>query len=484
MGAVLQQARLRLISLVHSLTARLRPVPAGRVPAGVSAAALALLAAGCGSTYRPVVTAINPVGPAGQPTKYALAVAQPSASGPGLLTLTDVSGDTVLTTTAIGGGPYYLNTDMLTGTSNVFSGYTLNGDSTLNTFSITPTLIANQVLSATLTPGGNPNSLVAFAGTGSGRASVYVTLPARSTVAQLSRLNTGLTQVQEIPLPANPVYTVGVTNAPRVYVLSQGSGGGVGQASAIEATNQINTVSNTIPVGRLPVYGVMTADARRAFVLNRGDGTVSVINAQTNQLDTPVSTVAVGTAPVWAEFAPTRNELVVLSAGDGAGPGTVSIISIPLCSAVALATNPNCDPANPIDAVGFGNVLATIPVGVSPSVIAVLQDGTQAFVANTGSAVPCPPTGTALGDLPVTAIPPTVCGTVSVINLQTNTVVATVTVAGQPMFIAATTGTPTGKVYITSTQTSLMTVLRTDTDAVQTYVDLQGRGQQVRLTAQ
>ena len=51
------------------------------------------------------------------------------------------------------------------------------------------------------------------------------------------------------------------------------------------------------------------------------------------------------------------------------------------------------------------------------------------------------------------------------------------------MFLAATTGTPTGKVYVTSTETSLMTVLRTDTDAVETYVDLQGRGQQVRLTA-
>ena len=51
------------------------------------------------------------------------------------------------------------------------------------------------------------------------------------------------------------------------------------------------------------------------------------------------------------------------------------------------------------------------------------------------------------------------------------------------MFNGSPTGTPTGKVYVTSTETSLMTVLRTDTDAVQTYVDLQGRGQQVRMTA-
>ena len=456
----------------------------GRLSVLLIAAASLLAAGGCGSSYRPVVTAINPVGPAAQPTKYALAVSQPTATGPGLITLTDFAGDTVLNTTSIGSGPFFLNTDTLVGTNSVGTGYTLNRDTTLNTFSITPALIASQVLNATLAPGGNPNSLVSFVNSGGTGASVYVTLPARSSVAQLARTNTGLTQVQEIPVPANPVYTVGVLNAPRVYTLSQGVAGGVGQATAIETANQINTVSNTIPVGRAPVYGVMTADARRAFVMNQGDGTVSVINSQTNQPDTPIATVPVGVAPVWADLAPTRNELIVLNAGDGTGPGSVSVVSIPLCSATALATNPNCDPANPIDAVGFGTVLATIPVGVSPSVIAVLQDGTQAFVANTGSSVPCPPTGTAAGDLPVTAIPPTVCGTVSVINLETNTVVATVTVAGQPMFLAATTGTPTGKVYVTSTQTSLMTVLRTDTDAVQTYVDLQGRGQQVRLTAQ
>ena len=35
---------------------------------------------GCGSQYRPVVSAINPVGPAGQPTKYAVAVSSPNTT--------------------------------------------------------------------------------------------------------------------------------------------------------------------------------------------------------------------------------------------------------------------------------------------------------------------------------------------------------------------------------------------------------------------
>src|SRR5581483_10890984 len=72
------------------------------------AAALSVLVAGCGNQYRPVVSAINPVGPAGQPAKYAVAISSPSASSPGLLTFVDFSGDTVLTTPQILSNPNYL----------------------------------------------------------------------------------------------------------------------------------------------------------------------------------------------------------------------------------------------------------------------------------------------------------------------------------------------------------------------------------------
>ncbi len=393
--------------------------------------------------------------------------------------MVDVSGDTPLTTTAVGLAPYYLATDALTTTSNVSNGYTLNGDGTFNNFDISPLLIASAVLSATLSPGGASNSVVSFSGTST--SNVYVTQPARSSVAQFLRSGTGLTQVQELTVPANPIYTVGVPSAPRVYTISQGTAGGTGFATAIETATAINTISNTIPVGSNPVYGVMTADARRAFVLNQGDGTVTVINAQQNQLDTPINTIAVGTAPVWADLIPTRNEIAVLNAGNGTTPGSLTLISIPLCSVLSAPTNPNCDPNNPIDAVGFGTVLATIPVGVRPNIVAVLQDGTQAFVANSGDTVTCP---ASFNNVTPSIPPANGCGTVSVINLLTNTVVATIPVAGHPNFLAATTGSPTGKVYTTSSETSLLTILRTDTDNIQTYVDLQGTGQQVRMTAQ
>jgi hypothetical protein len=56
-------------------------------------------------------------------------------------------------------------------------------------------------------------------------------------------------------------------------------------------------------------------------------------------------------------------------------------------------------------------------------------------------------------------------------------------VYGHPNTIAATTGTPTGKVYVTSGDNKFMTVIETDTDVVETHVNLQGTGVKVVLTS-
>jgi DNA-binding beta-propeller fold protein YncE len=230
----------------------------------------------------------------------------------------------------------------------------------------------------------------------------------------------------------------------------------------------------------------MTGDGNRAFILNKGSGTVNVINVVNNGLDQamPVipATGTLGLHPVWADLSPLTNQLMVLNEGDGTHPGSLSIINIPLCSAASPATNPNCNPANPIDAVGFGTVLATVPVGINPVMVSVLQDGSKAYVANQGNA--------AAG----------VEGSVSVVNLVSGQVSATIPAVsataatadtnttpgsayGHPTTIVATTGTPTGKVYVTSSDNKFMTVIATDTDTVETHVNLQGLGVRVVITS-
>ncbi len=445
------------------------------------ATAMAVLAAGCGASYRPVVTAINPVGPAAQPTKYAVAVSQPSPTANGLITIVDFSGDTILVNANLGVAPYYLAVAAGGG-----DGYTLNGDGTFNHFSIATTLQTYQVQTTTLLPGtpasNRPSSIFPQA------SYIYVTEPGRSSVGQFALTTLSLRQELPIQPGASSNYIVGTNASSRAYIVNSSTSGGNGQVTPLETGT--GTLDTPIPVGVNPVYGVMTADTRRAFILNQGDNTVSVLNSQANTLDSstlvPRGVIPVGISPVWADFAPSRTELVVANAGNGTTRGSVSIISIPLCSSYALPSNPNCDPNNPVDAYnptdgsGFGQILANVPVGVNPQVVSVLQDGTRAYVANSGDTVPCAPALAALSP----AIPITHgCGTVSVVDLTTNTVTATIPVAGHPNFVVTTQGTPTGKVYVTSAETSLMTIIRTDLDQASTYVDLQGAGVQVRVTA-
>ena len=454
---------------------------------GIGLAALALT--GCGNMYRPVVTSINPVGPAAQPQKYAVAIANTTAGAstssltplcstttsvgtPGLVNIVDFSGDTTLTTAQIGVNPCYFQLD-----AGGDTGYTLNGDGTTNSFAVVTSLITSNVLQVSLPAGALPVAILPEG------ANLYVSEPGLNATGQFTQASPPAFK-QNLSTGANTVYTVGLSGSPRVYALSQGAAGSVGVASAIETAT--NTISNKINVGRAPIYGVMTSDGRRAFVMNQGDGTVSVINAQTNALDSfhdpatgaVTSTIPVGSNPVWADFAPTLTEMLVANRGGGTAttPGTVTILSIPLCSQTTVVSNPNCDVTNPVDAVGFGQVVANVTVGVNPVMIAVLQDGSQAFVANEGNA--------AAG----------IDGSISVINLNTNHVVATLPatattqgiadtlVHGHPTWIAVTTGTPTGKAYVTATDSTDLTIIRTDINTVTTHLPLQGTGVSVRVS--
>lgn len=434
------------------------------------AAAALVSVAGCGNNYRPVVTAINPVGPAAQPQKYAVVVSSsPNAGTPGLMTLVDFSGDTVLVTPQVGVAPYYLALD-----STGATGFTLNGDGTLTSFDISTSLQTKDVLQTTLLSGAAPVSLLALNG-----GSTYIAEPGRNSVAQLS--GSPLALKQEFPVIANVVYVVGAAtvsttagttsaiNAPRAYIISQGATPGVSNGAVQGIETATNTLSSgTLPVGRGPVYGVMTADGKRTFILNKTDGTVTVINSQTNLLDIPNNTIPVGVAPIWADLLPARSELLVANSGDGTTPGTLSVVNTPLCNVAAQVSNPLCDLNNPVDAVGFGQVLANVPVGHNPVMVSVLQDAAnpRAYVANYSDS------------------------TVSVVNLTTNTVTATIPVVGRPIYIAATVGTPTGKVYVVSAdavspnKNSVMTIINTDTDTVKTTINLQGTGVSVRVTAQ
>jgi hypothetical protein len=471
--------------------------------AGISATVLAL-AAGCGNQYRPVVTPINPTGPAGQPTAYVTVLSQPGVTGmvgscpapsgssysiPSVITLVDFSGDSILDQAEAGYGPltfslessggqvFAPNCDGTITTSN-------NGAGAILTKNIeTSTLLPGSNVVATNTLFDNSNLYVAQEGpNGSG-------CPA-NCVAQLSGSPAALKQ--EIPVAPALVNLIGNGSSERIYSISQGNSTGTGtqptwgdcadptavpagetgEADAIETTS--NSISAKLPLGVCPVYGLMSADGLRAFIMNRGSGTVSVINTQLNTIDTQFvnqagandGTIAVGAGPVYADYY--RNGQVLVTANYDSN--SISIID------ASLDFYGN-------DSATFGKVLATVnlangpgcPTGADtmcmhPVEVTVLQDGSRAYVANQGD--------------PTAATP----GSVSVVNLTNYTVEKTIPLPADPLTnphaIASIYSYPYGKVYVASQNSPYLTVIRTDTDTISATPEMQGDVVDMRVNAQ
>ncbi len=447
---------------------------------GHAAATLAVvLVAGCGSSYRPVVTPISPSGPAAQPNSLAVVLSSPAPSSPGVVTILDYSGDTIMAQAPIGPGPVAFSVDQ-TGSN----GYTVNSDHTLTNFPVSTSLQEKNITYSTLpitaqTVGlFSPSAGLWTADLDQNVANVLIGSPATFKLA--------------IPVAPTPIAIIGAsTIGQRNYAISQNStntplGSAIpfgvdcnnspatvsqnGEADALEISTY--TVSARIPLGKCPVYAVQTPDLRRLFVLNRGSDTITVINSLNNTLNSctpfvnqngqlvtchpslPLSTTAgltgtnvpVVAGPVYAEYNAATQQLVVANY-DG---GTVSVIDV--------STDIYGD-----DSATFGTTF-TIPVGKNPASVTVLADGSRAYSANQG-------------DGPQN-------GTVTVVNLSSHTVVKTLGVVGHPRTVVSTSNSLYGKVYVASPDSPFLTIIRTDQDIVDTTVLVEGNIVDVRVSTQ
>jgi DNA-binding beta-propeller fold protein YncE len=485
-------AWLKRLRGVGSLTSG-RPAKASGIdfhPSTITAAALvatlgvaAVLAIGCGNEYRPVITPIQPTGPAPAPTAGVMVVSQPGFGpiAPGLLTpctggpyatpsvitLVDFSGDSISAQANGGNGP--LSFSLEAGGADV---YAPDCDGTLiYAIATAQQLLTKNVESATLLPGSAPTNTL-FA-----NSNLYVTESglhgptclSTNCVAQLAGSPIGLKQ--EIPVAPSLINLTGYSVGERIYAISQGnSGGGTqpswgdcdspssvsvnGEADAIETVT--NTISARLPLGVCPVFGFQTPDLQRAFIMNRGSGTVTVINTQLNAIDSAHPTITVGAGPVYADYYRTGQVLVTANYDSN----TISIID------VSLDQYGN-------DSATFGTVLATVPVGLNPVEVSVLEDGSRVYVANQGdiaagdcSGVPCVP------------------GSVSIVNLVNYSVEKTIALTSNPHAIASIYNYPTGKVYVASQNSPYLTVIRTDTDIVSATPEMQGNIVDMRVSAQ
>jgi DNA-binding beta-propeller fold protein YncE len=454
--------------------------PAAVAVLAATLGALALGVTGCGNQYRPVVNPIQPTGPSSVPTGYVTVVSQPGFSpitedttspcigttyaNPSVLTLLDFSGDSIVAQANGGNGP--MTFSMETGGANI---YAPNCDGTLSTAQATTTaLLTQDVQNSTMLSGSEPTNTL-FANdslyvTQIGlHGSSCVTTAAADTgdcVAQMTGSPPGLKQ--EIPVAPSLINLTGYSTGQRIYAISQGNSTTAassqpawgacanpssvavdGEADAIETAS--NTISARLPLGICPVFGFMTPDTERVFIMNRGSGTVTVINSQLNALDTtnpnlgPNATIKVGAGPVYADYY--RNGQLLVTANYDSD--TISIIDVSLD-----------DLGN--DSATFGKVLATVPVGLHPVEVAVLQDGSRVYVANQGD------------------IAKGISGSVSIVNLTDYTVEKTIPLSSNPHAIGAIYNYPEGKVYVASQNSPYLTIIRTDTDVIGANPEMQG----------
>ena len=220
----------------------------------------AVMLAGCGETYRPVVTPVIVTGPAPQPQSYAVVTTTAGTTLPGLANVFDAPGDTLLTQALLGNGPLALSLSS-TGTSAT----TANTDLTVNTYTPSTTLETKNIQSSTLLPGAKPLNLLYTA------TNLFITLPNVPAVAVLTNNSSGVYQLtQQLPVPASPINLAGNSSSVRVYSITQDNGSGTvafgdcetptavttpGQVQSIEIATA--TISRTLPVGICPVYGIL-----------------------------------------------------------------------------------------------------------------------------------------------------------------------------------------------------------------------------------
>jgi DNA-binding beta-propeller fold protein YncE len=459
-----------------------------------AALALAALIGGCGDNYRPVVTPIGTNGPAAQVSSYAIVVSTTGSSTPGVVTIIDYSGDSILTEAPIGPGPKVFTIDSVGAT-----GYTINSDATLSNFALQTNLQAKNVSESTLPPTAQPVNLF----------SPSTELWATDLSGDVADLFTGSPQAFKLAVPVAtpgspatmPVLVAGVggSSGERNYVLSQNvpdtapmscnvspTTAPTGVATPIELSS--NTTDPAIPVGKCPVYAVQTPDLQRMYILNRGDNTLSVIDTRNNTPDTcthfqnqngqwitchPTIQLPTGSGPIYAEYNQATQKLVVANY-DG---GTISVVNVPLDeygNDSNTYANSNCTTYAACGAItgGFGTV-TTIKVGntatPNPASVTVLADGSKAYTANQND-----DSGTGNGS-------------VTVVNLQTYTVEKTLTVEGHPRTVVNVQNSAYSKIYAVSPDSPYITIIQstpTVTDLIDTTVLIEGTPVDIRTTNQ
>lgn len=304
--------------------------------------ALCLIGISCGDQYRPV--AIPIVGPPPDPAAFhfALVLSDNGTHDPGASSRLDVSGDTNIGVARLGLGP--VHAALTPNAARVYVANTL--EDTVSSYAPgSSTLVTTTSLAA----GSNP----IFVHT-TENGTVYVANFGSNTVAAVST-STNVVLSPLIVVGNHPVALAETPDQKKLYAVNQGDG----TVSAISLVDR--TVVQTIATGATPAWAVARSDSARVYVLNSGSGTVSAIDTTTDLL---VGSATVGAGANYMAYDSKLNRLYVTN------PVANTL------TAVSVAADPP-------------TLLFTVPVAASPNGVAVLPDGSRAYVVSSQTIPPC-----------------------------------------------------------------------------------------------
>ena len=379
---------------------------------------LMLICLSCGQTYRPVATPIIPSLPNPGFSHFALVISGNGIDHPGASTSINVSGDTAESQSIVGLMPVQAAV-VLNGTRV----YVANShDDTVSTFSPTsPTPVTTISL-----PAGSAPAFVATAE----NASVYVANSGNNTVSAIVMANNVLEQpVYGIPVGIDPVSLAETPNLQKLYVANRGNGAGGGSVTSISPIDRsVNPpISNATWVS--PVSVAARSDSNRAYVLDQGSGMVSAIDTAS---DTVVSSVAVGVGANFMLYDSTRNRLYV---------------SNPLANTVTYLQ------------ASTDALTATVLAIANPISVAVLPDGTRAYVSSAA-------VSTSGGVTYVTS-------RITVINASSGSVTTTIpltsvaqTCASNPSELSMAAAADSSRVYVGNCDAGNVAIIQTLSDTM------------------
>ncbi len=320
---------------------------------------------------------------------------------------------------------------------------------------------------------GDTSMNITYAGTGSSfeaflppnNGNLFVTNSQADTITEMDIITNTTPITVGLLIGSHPI-AIASSQVTAMYVANSGTNSAcptTGSLSILNTTNLV--VSSTVCVGLNPVAVTQAPNGGQVYVVNAGDNSVSVFNPNTQGVTS--ITTGIGVNPIFAVPSPDGVYIYLVTQGDGTNPGALDLIStgsnavvatVPLGISPTFAlldpnrnrlyvTNKGSNNVMVFDAsnVNLNNnpaipLLGTANVGTSPVSVAALPNGTKFYTANSGS------------------------NDVTVVSATSFLPLSTVPVGQNPVFVASEPSS--SKIYATNYNSFSTSIIKTLNDTV------------------